>query len=604
MKKRLLCAVLAFALTLLLIPMPASAAAPEAADLVQQIKDVYRQALRCTNRYSFSGWCGTMVNWQLYLMGIDAQVYGRNGNDEYDLYSSMDVTTGGYKVRSYPASRYTLKEALNAITDNGTVDAYNIMVGFQWTHTAAGARYGHAMVIHGIIDGMVYFSESYSTSLGGQYYPEGAPIICDIDTFCDYYNAWTRLDGVVHFGLKSYAQMCDSYPTGMYAMAPKDLALYAEPCDPGVYDAQPTDRVLEAGSVVEITALLQTPGGDFWYEFHAKGMTAYLPAQELVYHADCTQDVQLNGLRLPAALTAGSGYIVGGTLTAEHSQIEGVTVAVYPENGTQPVFSGMLTGSGKYVDLYSSALDAQMTFRLLEAGTYRIKVTAQVRTCSIKDGALAEKVSTLELWNSKLDVYDHWAYCPVVTIDANGGEVSVQQISVEAGKTLGRLPNPSRTGYIFTGWTLDREGKKPVTENTTVSSNVTLYAQWEKNSYAASGWQYIDENWQYFVAGTYVKGWFRSNGIQFYQDENGMLLRGLHEIDGSRYYFNEAGAMCTGWKTVNASTYYFDQNGKALTGRQQIDGYTYRFSEKGALIRDIAGGAVTPVAADLRLEIL
>ncbi len=602
MFKRLLCSVLALALTLLLIPMPVSAAAPDASDLLQQITSVYRAALRATNHYSFHGYCGKMVNWQLYLMGIDTVVYGRNGNDEYDLYSSMDVTTGGYKVRSYPATRYTLKEALNAITENGTVDAYNLMVGFHWTHTAAGGRYGHAMVIHGIVDGLVYFSESYSTSVNGQYYPEGAPIVCDIDTFCDYYSSWTRFEGVVYFGLKSYAQVCDTYPAGMYAMAPKDLALYSEPCDPGVYDAEPTDRILEAGSVVKIHSILQTPEGAFWYEFRAKGMTAYLPAEELVYHAACLDDVRTNDLHLPAALTAGNGYIVGGTVTADHSQIESVTVAVYPMGGSEAVFSGTLASGDKYVNLFCTELDNAMTFRQLSAGTYSIKVTAQVRTCSVNNGALEEKTEVLELWNSKLDVYDHWAYCPVVTINGNGGNVSIQQISVESGKELGRLPKPSRTGYIFTGWSLDAAGTKPVTEQTVITGNVTVYAQWEKNSYAASGWQYIDDNWQYFVAGSYVKGWFRSNGMRFYQDENGMLVRGFCEIDGGKYYFSESGAMYTGWKTVDGTTYYFDRNGVALTGRQDIDGFTYRFSEQGKLIKDLAGSDLTTITVEDRLE--
>lgn len=602
MMKRLLCAALALVLTLLLIPMPAAAAAPDASDLLQQISDVYRAALRATNRYSFHGYCGKMVNWQLYLMGIDTQVYGRNGNDEYDLYSSMDVTTGGYKVRSYPATRYTLKEALNAITENGTVDAYNIMVGFHWTHTAAGALYGHAMVIHGIVDGLVYFSESYSTSVGGQYYPEGAPIVCDIDTFCDYYDSWTRFEGLVYFGLKSYAQVCDTYPAGMYAMASKDLALYSEPCDPGVYDAEPTDRILEAGAVVKIDSILQTPEGDFWYAFRAKGMTAYLPAEELIYHAECADDVRTNGLRLPAALTAGNGYIVGGTVTADHSQIESVTVAVYPEGSSEAVFSGTLAVGDKYVNLFCDELDNAMTFRLLTAGTYSIKVTAEVLSCTVKNGILEEKITVQELWNSKLDVYDYWAYCPVVTIDGNGGNVSIQQISVEYGKELGRLPNPSRTGYIFTGWSLDAAGTKPVAEKTVITGNVTLYAQWEKNSYAASGWQYIDENWQYFVSGSSVKGWFRSNGMRFYQDENGMLVRGLYKIDGDTYYFSESGAVYTGWKTVAGNTYYFNRDGVAVTGRQNVDGFIYRFSKDGKLIKDLVGGDLTVITVDDRLQ--
>lgn len=603
MFKRLLCSALALAMTLLLIPMPAAAAAPDSSDLTTQIRDVYLAALRATNRYSFHGYCGSMVNWQLYLMGIDTQVYGRNGNDEYDLYASMDVTTGGYKVQRYPATTYTMTEALNAITENGTVDAYNLMVGFQWTHTEAGSRYGHAMVIHGIVDGLVYFSESYSTSLGGQYYPEGAPIVCDIDTFCDYYRDWTVFEGIIYFGLKSYAQVCDTYPAGMYAMAPRDLALYSEPCDPGIYDAAPTDRILEAGSVVKISSILRTPEGALWYEFRAEGMVAYLPVEDLVYHAECIDDVKAGGIHLPAALTAGNGYIVGGTVTTDHSRLTGVTVAVYPEGGSEPVFSGTLTGGAKYINLFNQQLDNQMTFRMLQPGSYFVEITADICSYVVKKGELIENNTAVKLWHSKLDVYDHWAYCPVVTVDANGGFASVQQISVEVGKELGRLPNPSRTGYIFTGWTLDPQGTQPVTEHTKITRNVTLYAQWEKTSYALSGWQYIDGKWQYFVAGSYVKGWFVSNGVQFYQDENGQFVQGLYEINGKKYYFSESGAMCTGWKSVDGGTYYFAEDGAAVTGVQVIDDMLYRFDGQGRVFTSVVSCRESS-AGSVRLEVM
>jgi hypothetical protein len=57
-------------------------------------------------------------------------------------------------VKAYPASQYTLLDALNTITRNGTLDVYNILVGFQRTNTQLGSIYGHALLIHGIIDGM------------------------------------------------------------------------------------------------------------------------------------------------------------------------------------------------------------------------------------------------------------------------------------------------------------------------------------------------------------------------------------------------------------------------------------------------------------------
>ena len=69
-----------------------------------------------------------------------------------------------------------------------------------------------------------------------------------------------------------------------------------------------------------------------------------------------------------------------------------------------------------------------------------------------------------------------------VTFEANGGTVSPTTKSVTYDSTYGDLPTPTRTGYSFTGWTLN--GTK-ITSTTTVktASNHTLVAQWQAISY-------------------------------------------------------------------------------------------------------------------------
>jgi hypothetical protein len=90
-------------------------------------------------------------------MGITAKPDLKNGKDGYDTYCHQKISTGGYRIRPYPAKSWTLLEALNDITDNGAQDAFNILVGFQSTPSSRGGKFGHSCVIHGIIDGQVYF---------------------------------------------------------------------------------------------------------------------------------------------------------------------------------------------------------------------------------------------------------------------------------------------------------------------------------------------------------------------------------------------------------------------------------------------------------------
>ncbi len=67
-----------------------------------------------------------------------------------------------------------------------------------------------------------------------------------------------------------------------------------------------------------------------------------------------------------------------------------------------------------------------------------------------------------------------------VTFDANRGELAVGDSSrqVEDGTSLGELPVPSRLDYTFLGWFTAAEGGERVTVETTISADITLYAQW------------------------------------------------------------------------------------------------------------------------------
>lgn len=70
-----------------------------------------------------------------------------------------------------------------------------------------------------------------------------------------------------------------------------------------------------------------------------------------------------------------------------------------------------------------------------------------------------------------------------VTLDANGGTVSNDSVTVTYSKGYGTLPKPTRDGYTFLGWFTAADGGTEVTASTTVTTNKdhTLYAHWQKN---------------------------------------------------------------------------------------------------------------------------
>lgn len=576
---------LVIALIALLLPTPAYGVATSAEALQQQIRDTYRKALKLNNYVSFSGWCATLVSWQTYLLGIDTLKYGYDGNGVFDLYRKMETTTGGYRVKSYSASQYTLQEALNAITDHGKLDAYNIVVGFQRTNTAAGKMYGHACFIHGIVDGIVYFMESYNTGFNDRYWAEGTPISCTIEEFCNYYNSWTVLDGVIYFGVKTYANLCQSYPANMSAMTAARTSVMSEPVDAGINES---DAVVAAavskGEILQVTQLLKTPGGSYWYAVQSADARGYLPAEMLIPMEANTKDVSVENIKVPTAIHKGYGFVVGGTIAAQFSDLKQVTVNIYSGSGEEKIVhcTAQVETRGKQYSLNTAAIDNKMTFRKLPEGIYRLSVSAVVTNYAAVGSELVLREETVELWNSEFRVVGGWNHHYTVTFDAMGGISGTDKTAVAAGEALGTLPTPVRSGYAFVGWYTQPEGGEALTEDMIVNGNVTAYARWIADGADHTGWLYTENGWCYLENGSTGNGWFTTGSVSFYRNPDGSVPTGWTQIEGKQYYFNALGAAQTGWLELDGKRYFLHSSGEMANGWLQMGGKHYWFAADGA----------------------
>ena len=543
-------------LSLIPAPAPAAAASLQGSELEAQISRIYRTAQYRSGKASFNGYCGSLVSWQTHLLGIDKSVYGCDGKNQYDMYRNMGgMTTGGYRIKAYPAGQYDLRSALNTITKNGTVDAYNILVGFERTNTEQGSIYGHAMLIHGIVDGKVYFMECYSTLLGGQYWAEGTPIVADINTFCDYYNRWTVFEGVIHFGVKNYADLCQEFPSSMYAVATKDVDAYSEPEDPGVHTAERIVATLTQGEKVLVTGLLKTPGGSYWYRLEKDGQEAFAPADVLMADAVSHDTVTISDLSVPKALYINMGFVLQGKIHTQYGVIRGVEVAVYAGKETQsPMISGQMQTNAQTVSLNHAQLDETLTFRTLPEGAYRLVIRVQVESSFLRDGEVQTKTDTVQLWVSEMQIVTDWSRYSTVTFNGNGGEVLLQQTVIANGTALGKLPTATRPNYLMTGWTLDAAGTQGVTADTVINGNVTLYAQWKEDPAMVTGWQDTQQGLRYFESGQQVEGWFTDDGVSYYQKNDYSLSVSYQQVDGSVYYMSKVGARVVGWTLLDENS--------------------------------------------------
>lgn len=84
--------------------------------------------------------------------------------------------------------------------------------------------------------------------------------------------------------------------------------------------------------------------------------------------------------------------------------------------------------------------------------------------------------------NPPTTLYAHWIGKKyTVTLDANGGTVSMASRTATYGSKYPALPDATRTGgYTFDGWYTQKTGGTKVDDNTTVTTaaNHTLYAHW------------------------------------------------------------------------------------------------------------------------------
>ncbi len=526
MKRILLLLVLLF--TLAALSVPALADQPEVEPvltkqdwIIQQTRNSYTQSLYSAGKSTFAGFCGLMTSHQLYHMGINETLVVKDGNKQFDYYSTLGKTDAGYYIAAYPAAEYQLEEALNLVSRNGTRDVYNMIVGFQWTNTEAGAIYGHACVINAILDGTVYFVESFHTSLGGA---EGNVIQCSIAEFAWLFEDWTTYEGLIHFG--DYSVVCQEYESDVYLRARFDTTLRSQP---GVVDRDGCTRLrsIRGGELLRATALVQTPDGQMFYRIDDGERTGYVAATAMLTAQLNGQALTLTGLSVPRELEEGQDGQVAGTVCSEYATVGAVEVCITDTKGAIALRERMET-EGRNVSL--EQLNEPLAFDLLEPGLYRLEVYADAASVVAQAGRPQTR------------------YERVLLAD---GELQVGQ-----AKKNTSLPEPEK--QIPNGWTRT-DGK------------------WYcfRMGKAATGWlSYWGVDYFMDDTGAAVTGWQDVDGWRRYFTPTGAMCTGWLTADEGTYYLLEDGTAAMGWQEISGKKYYFADTGLLLTQGEMADGET------------------------------
>lgn len=86
-----------------------------------------------------------------------------------------------------------------------------------------------------------------------------------------------------------------------------------------------------------------------------------------------------------------------------------------------------------------------------------------------------------------------------LSFNSNGGSAE-DTITVTKGKTPGKLPVPTKTGYVFDGWYNSTHYATEITANSTLSANTTAYAKWTKRTTTL----FFEPNNGTYIAGSVV----------------------------------------------------------------------------------------------------
>ena len=531
MKRRMWILALVLVMVLSALPVSAGATAEDVhTQLYKRTRKSYTASLASYGRSSFHGYCATLVAYQLRHAGITRSLELCNGNEMYDRYKNKEHSSGGYYIHPYSAKSYSLGETLNAISENGTKDVYNILVGFQWTNTSAGRRYGHTVFICGIVDGIVYFTESFRSTDTG---PEGAVVRMKISQFADYYNSWTRYEGSIHF-TKDYAESLDRWQTDLIVRARFAMQLRSQPSLVGTEKCVLL-RTVNAGERLHVTAMLQSRDGQWYYAVSDGDYVGYVVAQAVTVEEFNSENIAVRELQMPQNVAPEETLKLSGTAYSAYGQIRTLETTVFSASGEE------VSRTEQIVEKRTFSFE-KLQLPQLPAGGYTLTVTATVDCPYIAEDQPVDQAMTVQLLNEAF-----WVG-PMTRTD------HIRAVPASAVKTDGWFRENGvwyyyENGRPYTGWLREH--------------GIRYYL--DETGAATTGWAEVDGQTCLFSAtGALCTGWILDTDGMRYCSNEGRFANGWINIDGGRYYFEKGLMQTEGIVSDGVEVYQLQPDGPAI----------------------------------------
>ncbi len=525
MLSRFLCLLLCLVFAAGLLPFSASAMSES--ELKRSAVHTYMEALEWAKCDTFQYYCGKCVAYQLFALGITTSSSEGNvsGCNAFDYFKDKSKSSGGYKIAAYPSSKYTLKQALNAISSDGTKEVHNILVGFDWFRSEKNPDlqdYGHVLLIHGIKDGKVYYVESYTQ--------EGKCQVKTISDFCSYYKSsnWT-FDGVIHFGTTRDKLIDDDTNIHSRTNPTSDSGTLKHPVDMAKGDSFTLKGLIycRKKKLTKVTIAVYNSEGSkvmsksvepnrnyynvgriaskFDFTTLAKGTYSFVATAtneagntyrkqwDFNVGSVSTADdvITLTDELVPGTVLVGDTFAAGGTVKSTVTNLLTVTAAVFDGQGTK-LTSATAHPYAKSYDL--SKLNTSALLAELEPGSYIYKITGKNKkgTQTLLEEPFTVKNEQPGILQQPQNVDTTEGGSVTFTVTASGSGLTYQWQVLEAGSstwknspatgnTTATLTVPatlSRNGYKYR--CIVKSGSTSVTSSAatlTVTAEVKITAQ-------------------------------------------------------------------------------------------------------------------------------
>lgn len=170
-------------------------------ELLSSITANYDSALSIAGRSSFYGYCNLATAYQLRAMGIykDDLDYSGSGNLWYNHFKNESKTSGGYNVVTISGAN-----CLYDLVSHYGNEIYNVAYCLGTGGTSGPT---HVLYIRAIINGYVYFADSFGITYDREYFPEGTGTVLSLSQFMSSYKKMNgNAYGCVYFTTDSKSQ--------------------------------------------------------------------------------------------------------------------------------------------------------------------------------------------------------------------------------------------------------------------------------------------------------------------------------------------------------------------------------------------------------------